>query len=451
MKSEQHSAGVVRRSRSGVAGVVAGALILALTACSPPGASQNSTQPSAVSTDIGSAPVELTIMTSSDNVDRITPLTKEFTAQHPNVTFSIKSDAFANLQVNAPRIMAGADAPDLMYLPTLGNVVKNRLILNLGPYATAYGWDKFPTTQLQQMRVKSDGVTRGSGDLYGMGMGFTVTGLYMNLANAQKAGISSAPATAAELQADLEKAKAAGQVPLVTPGKDGGVFFVYQSLLMGLGKTKDVTNWIFDAPGADIKSPEAVKAAGTLQDWATKGYLPADVNALDSTAALTRFTGGTGVFFSSGNWGATPVWAALGKDVTFIPFGGADAKSAVGLSDPVQYVIPTKAKHADAAAGFMNWVNSDAKARGLVLSSLGLVPGGQAAYIQAPSALASETVKTFNVIAAAKGLAPFMGNATSSMFSDTLTPQLQLLLGSKTTPDDFVAKLQSDYMSQLGR
>lgn len=223
MKSEQHSAGVVRRSLSGVAGVVAGALILALTACSPPGASQNSTQPSAVSTDIGSAPVELTIMTSSDNVDRITPLTKEFTAQHPNVTVSIKSDAFANLQVNAPRIMAGADAPDLMYLPTLGNVVKNRLILNLGPYATAYGWDKFPTTQLQQMRVKSDGVTRGSGDLYGMGMGFTVTGMYMNLANAQKAGISSAPATAAELQADLEKAKAAGQVPLVTPGKDGGV------------------------------------------------------------------------------------------------------------------------------------------------------------------------------------------------------------------------------------
>jgi multiple sugar transport system substrate-binding protein/raffinose/stachyose/melibiose transport system substrate-binding protein len=37
------------------------------------------------------------------------------------------------------------------------------------------------------------------------------------------------------------------------------------------------------------------------------------------------------------------------------------------------------------------------------------------------------------------------------MFQNTLTPELQLLLGGRTTPEDFVAKIQSDFEEDLGR
>lgn len=70
-------------------------------------------------------------------------LADEFTKQHPNVTFKVVRDSFANLTANAPRLLASADAPDLIRLPTMGDTVKDGLLTNLDPYFKGYGWDKF--------------------------------------------------------------------------------------------------------------------------------------------------------------------------------------------------------------------------------------------------------------------------------------------------------------------
>ncbi len=87
-------------------------------------------------------------------------LSEEFTKQFPNVTFNISEDQFANLISTTPRVLAGDNPPDLIRLPTMVSLVKDNLLKNLDGYFTAFGWDKFPASQLAQNRVGTDGTAR---------------------------------------------------------------------------------------------------------------------------------------------------------------------------------------------------------------------------------------------------------------------------------------------------
>ena len=75
-------------------------------------------------------------------------LSEEFTRQFPNVTYDIKEDQFANLMENSPRVLAGDNAPDLIRLPSISDLLVDGLLKNLDGYFTAFGWDKFPASQL---------------------------------------------------------------------------------------------------------------------------------------------------------------------------------------------------------------------------------------------------------------------------------------------------------------
>ena len=70
--------------------------------------------------------------------------------------FDIREDQFAVITQNAPRVLVD-DPPDLMRLPQVSELAKDGLLLNLDPYAKAFGWDKWPASQLEQMRVDADG------------------------------------------------------------------------------------------------------------------------------------------------------------------------------------------------------------------------------------------------------------------------------------------------------
>ena len=92
-------------------------------------------------------------------------LSEEFTKQFPNVTFDIKEDQFANLMENSPRVLSEDNAPDLIRLPSMSDLVANGLLKNLDGYFTEFGWDKFPSAQLVQLRVEEGGRPRGTGSL----------------------------------------------------------------------------------------------------------------------------------------------------------------------------------------------------------------------------------------------------------------------------------------------
>lgn len=186
--------------------------VLTLAGCAPGGAA---IEPSAdaldVSTELTADTVELTIADET-GFPVTEKLADEFTKQHPNITFKFNRDTFANLT-------ATDDVPDLIRLPTIGETVKDGLLANLDPYFDAYGWDTWSESQLAPLRVSEDGV-RGSGSLYQLGLGYSITGIYMNTKLAAQVGIDAPPTTLGELEDDFAKAKAAGILPLMTD--DGG-------------------------------------------------------------------------------------------------------------------------------------------------------------------------------------------------------------------------------------
>lgn len=449
-----------RNHRLGAGRVTLATLTVVLAACAPGGSGNGAeTQPpTAISTDLGTKPVTLTALTdTSVDKDSFEKLGAAFHKKYPNVTVEVKSEQFTVLQQNGLRLISDSNAPDIIRFPTLGNAVKDGLLTNLDPYAEAYGWDQFPATQLEQWRVSSDGTLRGSGPLYGMGTAFSLTGVYYNREKAAAIGMTKPPATLSEFEGLLAKADATGDTALMTSTQEGGMFWPYQALMLTMGgqDTKEaLSNWVFNVPGASIQTPTAVEAAQTLVDWEEKGYLPSDVVGLSNTQAVSRFTHNEGVFFYDGNWDAATINTAMGANGGFFLLPPAeDGGEYASMSDPINYVIPAKAQHKDAAAAFLNFAFSD-EGRAIIVETTGQVPGGPA-EAAVPStdagAVIHDTLVAFQQLNADDGITPYIGNATATMYTDTIIPQFQLLAAGRVSPTDFVAKLQSDYESQLGR
>jgi raffinose/stachyose/melibiose transport system substrate-binding protein len=409
---------------------------------------------SAVATGVGTAQVTLQIMVTTPDVALYSALGAAFHAKYSNVTVKVSSQDYNSLVTNAPRLISGGDVPDLIRLASFGNLVKDNLVTDLDPYATAYGWDQWPQSQFASTRIASNGTQRGTGALYGVGPGFGLTGVYYNKALAAQIGMTTPPATLADFEQLLAKAKTAGLLPIMINGKDGGQIFPLQNLEMDFaGGTQQVEAWIYDTPGATIDAPATVQAATTLQQWAKDGYFPSDVTSIDQTEAPSDFEAGKGVFFPSGNWQAPGLdKTAAGKFGFFLfpPNTAGGSFSAMTATDLL--AIPTKSKNAAVAAAFLNFVQVDPGARQDTLTLGGVVPAGPA-DAAAPTATAGSvvaaTVSSFQQLVKSNGLADFLANATASIQVNTLLPQSQLLMAGKTSPSAFATKVQSDYASAL--
>jgi len=446
-------------------GVAALTLIL-VTACVAPGAvatqsptaSQVSTAPSASSAaaapTCGTAPVELNAYFET-GFDLPFRLSEEFTKQYPNVTWKISQDQFTNLMSSTPRLLSGDNPPDLIRLPSMVSLVKDGLLKNLDGYVTAFGWDKWPAAQLAQNRVGTDG-TRGAGSLYAMGLNYSLTGVFYNKKLASQIGMTSPPKTVAEFESLLPKAKSAGLLPIMVwnaSASGGGLAFPLQQLMAAYGPAQPINDWIFQKKGATIDTPTNVTAAQHLQQWIEAGYFPSDANAIQYTDANARFGKGEGVFIFNGDWQD----AGYDKDMTgnsgFFVFPPAQAGGSVAaMSAPLTYGIATKAKHADCAAFFFNWVATNDKARQIDVSVGGSNPGGPtnlAIPPAAPGSVINETLAAGGDVAKANGAMDFIANATGSIFAQGWTPELQKMVGGKQTAAGLLQAVQAEYEKEL--
>ncbi|MBI3748994.1 MAG: extracellular solute-binding protein, partial [Chloroflexi bacterium] len=345
-------------------------------------------------------------------------LSEEFTKQFPNVTWDIKQDQFTNLMTATPRLLSGDNPPDLIRLPSMVSLVKDGLLKNLDEYVTAFGWDKFPAAQLVQNRVAADG-TRGSGSLYAAGLNYSLTGVFYNKKLAAQIGMTNPPATVAEFEDLLAKAKTAGLQPIMqwnATASGGGLAFPLQNLMAAYGPTEPINDWIFQKPGATIDTPTNLTAAQHLQQWIEAGYFPKDANAIEYTDANARFGKGEGVFMFNGDWQNAVYDKDQPGNVGFFVFppGEAGGKLAA-MSAPLTYGISANAKNADCAASFLNWVATNAKAREIDVAIGGSNPGGPTDLPVPQGAAGSVTNETLAAgadVAKDNGAMDFIANAT---------------------------------------
>ncbi|MEU7976719.1 extracellular solute-binding protein [Micromonospora sp. NPDC049089] len=346
-------------------------------ACSAPGEDRSSTQKSdaAVKTELGADPITLE-MYAETGFPLAKALADEFSKQHSNVKFNVREDQFTVIVENAPRVMASDNSPDIIRLPTMVDLVKDDLLKNLDPYFTAYGWDKFPASQLMQLRVGEN--TRGTGSLYGMGLGYSVTGVFYNKKLATQIGMTQPPATVAEFEELLAKAKTGGVQPIMQFNKNtAGINFPHQALQNQFGDPTQVADWIFQKPGATFDTPAALKATQTIQKWAQAGYFTKDANALDYAGMVGEFQKGNGLFMFNGDWESANLDKSMPGNVGFFLFPTESAGGKhVAMSAPNTFGVSAKAKNPDAAAYFLNWVHTNAKAREISVTVGGSSPGG---------------------------------------------------------------------------
>jgi len=441
-----------RRLRgAATATLMASITALIFTGCAPGSAPQSATTATDVSTQLTKDKVQLTIADET-GFPLTDDLAKEFTKQHPNITFKITRDTFQNLTANAPKLLASSTPPDLIRLPTLGDTVKDGLVADLDPFAKAYGWDKWPAAQLAPLRMTKDG-ERGSGSLYQLGLGYSVTGIFMNKKLAAQAGITTTPETLDELGDDFAKAKAAGVAPLVEGDKDGVVNFTVQAAMNQYADKQEFLDWMFNKSGASYNTPGNVKGAELIRTWADKGYFPSDINAVDYFTFVSSFQDGGGVFTFNGNWEAANYAKKLGKDVTFFlvpPAKKGGDHVAMGAAN--SFSAAAKSKHLNEVAYFLNWVHTNDKARQIVVDVTGAAPGGDPSQAQPKvekGSITEEVLKAAAQIAKEDGQVDFMANTTAGIYAGAIIPESQLLVTSKISGQEFVDKVQAFYEQEV--
>lgn len=326
---------------------------------------------------------------------------------------------------------------------------------NLDAYGTGFGWDKWPVPQLSQNRVGSDG-TRGSGSLYAMGLNYSLTGVFYNKKLAAQIGMNEPPKTLAEFEGYLAKAKAAGLLPIMEWGsaKSGmGLAFPLQALMASVGPVGPINDWIFEKKGATIDTPSNLEAAKHLEQWIKNGYFPSDINAIEYTDSNARFTKGEGVFTFNGDWENADYDKNLSGNTGFFVMPPSQSGGNPGaMSAPLTFGIAAKAKHADCAAFFFNWVATNTKARQIDVSVGGSNPGGPAGA-SLPSvpagSVTSQTLAAGNVIGKAGTAMDFIANATSSIFAQGWTPELQKMVGGKEDAASLLKAVQAEYQREI--
>lgn len=446
-----------REKNRRVAIVVSTLASAALVAACAPGSSNTaatSTESSAgpVNTAAPTAPVSLKLYDGQGLKAIDDALIAAFHTKNPNITITPTYDPDNVTTQNQPRQLASQTPPDLIRVISVAAGVKNNQLTNLDSYATAFGWDKLPASQLSQFRADKGVV--GSGSLYAKPSGFTMTGLYYNKKLAEQIGVTAAPKSLDELTALFTKAKSAGLIALATNGKEGGAVFPFQLMINSTMGPKKVADWVFDVPGATIDTPEAVAAATTLQNWNKEGYLPPEVNSVDGPGALGIFQQGKAVFFASGNWDATSLDKTMAGNVGFwsMPPVTAGGQIAAMSDASTAFGIPAKSTNKDAAAQFLNFLSSD-EARQIAADN-GFMPTGTADQ-KAPTikdgSVLTDVTKEFTAVSAAGGQVPFVQNATSGIYNLAWLPETQLLLAGKSTPQQYVTNVQAKYTDQVGK
>ncbi|WP_066367276.1 extracellular solute-binding protein [Herbidospora mongoliensis] len=445
-----------RRSRVAMVVILGGSLA---AACAAPGSGNAQPTAAASSAPASSAPTcgtePITLKGYFETGFPIAKaLTDEFTKQHPNVTWDIREDQFAVITQNAPRVLAD-DPPDLMRLPQVSELVKNNLLKNLDDYAKQFGWDKWPASQLEQMRLAPGGAVRGEGSLYAMGLNFSMTGVFYNKKLAEQIGMTTPPETLADLDAALAKAKEAGLAPIAqfNGGATGGLAFPLQNLMASYGPSAPINEWIYQKPGATIDTPSNLQATQHLEKWIKAGYFWKDVNAVDYATMMSRFMKGDGLFMFDGDWESGNLDKQMAGNAGFflMPPVQAGGKRAA-MSAPLTFGIGANAKNADCAAFYLDWVATDTKARTIGVQIGGSHPMGPADAPMPPVAAGTVTESTLGAgaqIAKDNGSMDFIANATGAIYAKSWTPNLQKLVGGEQTPEGLLKSVQSDYQTQV--
>jgi len=382
-------------------------------------------------------------------------LAKSFEAAHAGVTVEHRGWATEELGQTLPRSVDSKQGPAVAQVNNgealAGPMIRAKQLVSLVEYTKKYGWDsKLPEGLIARNRFSPDGKTFGSGDLWGVSAEAEIVGFYYNKKVFKDASVE-VPKTFEEFETVLAALRSAGQEPLVF-----GTLDKWQSIhlfgeLQGTFTTrKYLDDLIYRRGDASFADKSMVDAANKVTDWKGKDFFMQGFEGVKGDDATALFAAGSGAILLQGSWAAGGVAEGLKDDAGFFLMppheGGSPVLNVGGVGIP--YSITTNATDPDLAAAFIDTLVSKEAFDAFIAA--GVLPAGEipAGQIKADT-LSGDLYANWNAALGSDSIGHYMDWAAPGAFYDTLTGQLQELLGGKTDAAKFTAALQEAYAASF--
>jgi raffinose/stachyose/melibiose transport system substrate-binding protein len=379
----------------------------------------------------------------------IADLVRKFEGANPGVDVVITYKSFADYNKIIALRLASRSAPDVlqgnMGYSLDSTMVKRKLIIPLEKYARQYGWTKLYTpASLGQYRLRDDGYWDGKSTLYGIGHAVDSVGVFYNKSKLRQLGLTKPPATLAQFESVLAKAKDNGERAFVFGNADGlSGTWVLGTLIAHYGNAAQVRNWLYGRPGATFTNAANRAATNKLLDWIDKGFVTDGFNGVNYGDSVSQFADGNGVFLITGNWVAATVLDKMKSNVGFFTFprGPSGKHQAIGsLSLP--WHISSRSKNPDLAAELVDTLSN--RAAGPVLLDHGRVPAFPVTVSKKATPLLREIVASWQQVLADNGQLLYLDWSSTTMLN-TLISKIQEVTGGKTSTADFLGDIQKNW------
>jgi raffinose/stachyose/melibiose transport system substrate-binding protein len=386
----------------------------------------------------------------------IDTIIKNFMAKYPNVHIKRTYKDFDTYKKTLKLSMSSSDGPDIAVAnpPTAEPVVQAGLVEPLDRYFKAYGWNAtYPASVRTFLRIAPSGKSYGTGELYGVGLGGQISGLFYNPKLMAKLGIQK-PATFADFEQALATAKAKGVQPLELGNLEKWPASQTLTYIMSaLVPQQKISDWVAGKPGATFKDPSFIKAAATLKSWVDKGYINNDANGVSIDAAIAKFSKGGSLFLGQG----FDEWPDIDKSMksdygtqpgfmTMPQLKAGEPPVALGYTTN-PYMIRSGGKHKDVAAAFLNYLISPENES--IRFNAGVLPLSSKHAPGPTDTVYGDVLKAWDATYSRDALVPFLDWATPTV-GDTLFAAVQELIAGKASPQKVADTVQQDWTQDHG-
>lgn len=407
--------------------------------------SANTTEKTLVVWDQFYRPVESSVMDT---------LNREFEAAHPGVKIQREVKVLEDLELTLPLALTKADGPDVAQVNqgrnSMGALVQAGVLLPLDDYVAQYQWGNvFSTSVASRNSFSADGRVFGQGSLYGVSPTAEVVGVFYNK-DIFKSNGWKVPATFEEFEALLKDIKAKGITPISFGSLDGwNAIHEFSSIQHLLVSQDYINNLTYGVNNVSFDTPENVQAAQILLDWSKAGYFTDGYPGIGYDDSNNLFKSGQGAMTITGSWLTAELLTGTDQQFGFFlmpPYSGKTAMSIGGVGIP--FSIRKTSLEPELSAEYLNWMISPRAAE--LWAEAGMLP---AMNLPADTkvdtkGLFGDTLNAWNTINKNNLVGHYIDWATPT-FGDTLTAELQKLLGGITTPADFAAAVEKDYSAYL--
>jgi raffinose/stachyose/melibiose transport system substrate-binding protein len=376
-------------------------------------------------------------------------LMQRFQASHPQVHVRFTPYSFEDMNTKLQLAMKAGNPPDLAYVTPRGPGIPVYLgahqLRDLTAAARSHGW----AARLRPGLLASYNHAFGfmgapKGHTMAVPTAVADVGVLYNKRLLARLHLS-VPATLAQFQSDLPRAKAAGYTPLGIGNADGWLGDDwYLTLVNALTGPSTFTPEQNLAASFSFHQSPFVQAADTLRSWSRAGYLTHDFGGLDAQDGVDLFFRGKTLFqlvSSSENSQILQDQRQTHLPVGFFAFPKAGGGRVMPGSGYLGWVVPKGAAHPQQAVELIDSLLSSQTAH--LLLGHGVLPAMRDTGFHAKTGWQQSFLRAANT--AQPGV--YIDAAPVPSLNATMEANVQLLLQGYEPPSFLVTSLQKVYSS----